>query len=320
MEYLFQFQVDADDVKYDVPLIFHYKNIEIALYLYEKKWISSGKKIHFTVMAETWKDALKIIWDNRTEFNHRLMFLTNEAIIMGFYPEFIMENQFGKKIRNIHFWDLHLKTEHYFNPSYIGITDDRFGQVVDDFLSQDIKESDFLAMGFYNEALQSNLPTEQLRTLYLALEELIGGDASSKRCPECGARLNPRASNQQIDDFFSQQIEDSAIFGTCDYPKAAELRQLRGKLSHPPNKRGIVNNRDLTENIKVLSRLIRCHLETKYGLDYTAYAVAKPWGTLMDFNAKFNTEKKEERFALDIPPLQEYIDRVTSSRWILNEE
>ena len=282
--------------------------MDITLYLYNKSLISNGKKAHFILESANWEEAIKTIWNCRTEFNHRLIFLMNEPIVIGLYPEFIIENQSGKKIRDIRFWDLRLSNEHYLDTTYLGNAEELF--------NEDIEESDFLAMGFYNEALQSNLPTEQLRTLYLALEEIIGNSPLTAKCDKCGAILNAHAANEQIDNFFAQQENDRSIFGANNYPKASELRRLRAKLSHPPNKRGIINSRNLEESIQVLSRLIRCHLEKRFGLDYTSYAISKPIGTLMNFHEQYITQTPKEKFALDIPPIAKLINHQQESRWV----
>jgi hypothetical protein len=308
MEYLMQFQIIDNKTEFDDPIEFHHKDFAIKLYFLEKNWISFGKKAHIIIEAPDWHKALNIYWSHRIDLVHRLMFALNEPVILDIYPELILENQAGKVNRNIRFWDLDFPRTNYLDSNYF--------HNVDILLNREIIESDVLAIGYYDEALQSKLLSEQFRSLYLALEEVIGSSDVQKRCEKCGANLNPKVSNEQIDTFFSGQEKDISIFGNYDYPKGAELRKIRGKLSHPANKRGIIKEDLLKEKVKLLSRLIRCHLETKYNLEYTAFAISKPMGSSMDFLAIFKTEHPSEKFALDIPPTEEYINRISQSRWV----
>jgi hypothetical protein len=307
MEYLIQFQIVAKDLAHLEPIRIILNDIEVILYLHDKDLISKGKKSHFVLLENNKNEAYRKALINLDDLNRRLIFLFNERILFG-HMEFIIENQIGNDVRNIFLRDLHLGDgHHYLNTNLIDFHMDFFNTRID--------KSDIFAIGKYNEALQSDLPTEQFRALFLALERLSGCNTFEKRCGKCGALLNPRATNEQL-DIFLQKANKNDIFLGREIPKARDFRRLRGRLSHVVDKTDSLTLAEINEKIRILSGLIRSHLEEKYKIMFTGGAIGGPLEYCYDYDAEFRTECPKEKFALDFPSLAELKNRTVNSRWL----
>lgn len=293
MEYLIQYRILENSVHSNDEFEIDFEGINAKLYLKDKSILTVGKKAHFIVIANDTKEAHEKIWNNLTHFNHRLMFLTCKRVIFIHHPELIMEAQGGSDERDILFWELRSQHNNIVEPWRINQHKAFFNTRLD--------KRDYMAIGFYNEALQSELPIEKYRSLYLALEKLAGG----------------KESKQEV---FLKSANSDPVFRGRTIPTAKEFWNLRNDCSHANRKKKKIDRNILFENTGILASLIRIHLTKKYNITYDGAGVGNnllyPDGP---FNAKFYTEHPKEKFAVeDIPSLEEYLNRSSNTRWIFD--
>ncbi len=167
------------------------------------------------------------------------------------------------------------------------------------FFDSELDDSDYMAIGFFNEALQSELPTEKYRSLFLALEKLSGGKESKQ-------------------DLFLKSANSNPEFMDRTIPTAKEFKKLRNDCSHADRKKNKIDRNILFENIGILASLLRIHLTKKYNITYDGSGISNgiifPDGP---FKAKYYTNNPKMEFAIeDIPPIDEYLNQSQNTRWI----
>jgi len=316
MEYLIQFRVDAPDVYYDQPINFELDEIILTLFLFDLSLISTGKKLHLVISAESKEEAYNNAWNKLGDFNNRLMFLTGQQIIIS-HLEFIIENQAGHKERNIFFRDIEIPGK---QEIFIGRIND-----YKEFFKEEIDACDRTAIGHYNEALRSESPREQFRALYIALEALVGSENAEAICDECGDKLicpkckktkrYPRVTAKRIDDFIKNTYDDDIVGNKL---AGSELTRLRASLSHAQNIKMPKGFSNLIDVIDSLDFLIAPHIAKKYRIYSIGTSITK-YGSFESVDYfKYRTTHVQERFALDIPPLNELKTRTPGTRWIIN--
>jgi hypothetical protein len=316
VEYLIQFRIDAPVVHYKHPVEFNFDNIKFNLYLYDLNLISAGKKLHVIIDADSREEAYNNAWKRLGDFNNRLMFLVGQAIVIG-HLEFIMENQAGREVRNIFFRDIEFPGK---QELFVDRIDEHKG-----FFKAKLEAGDKAAIGYYNEALRSELPQEKFRALYFALEALVGYENTDVTCDGCGEKLicpkcnktkrYPRVSKKRIDEFLIKENDDDVIIGRK--LTGNELVKLRAFLSHAQDKKLPISSSELNENIDSLSFILTRHIENKYNIPSLGRSMIK-YGSVASVDYyQYRTTKIQEEFALDIPPLREITNHTQGTRWIM---
>jgi hypothetical protein len=320
MDFLFQFQVKADDVYYKEPLDFDLNGVTLTLYLDgEINWISKGKKAHFTVAAEDKNKAYVLIWNKMRQFNNRLIFLTGESILIT-YLEFIIFDQAREEIRDIFFRNIEFTGLHELDYYRIDLHRDFFGLILPDVHK--------LTISYFNQAILADSDYEKFKALFLALEQLTGSELVEAKCdsqncdgilicPKCNkTKKYPRTTTKSLQEFIDK-TNYSKKFAARNLD-AKELAKIRAKLSHPvstgKNKYALAIN-DLHEINSSLSLLIRWYLEEQYGI-WPGDSVVE-YGVEASIEKRFKTEYPLEKFALDIPPLEDFKNNRRNTRWII---
>ncbi len=318
MEFLFQFQVDAKEVYYNKPIRFKLEKIELILYLNESmKCISKGKKVHIRVSGTDKNDAYQKIQREIWDFNNRLIFLTGEEILI-MHLEFILLDQTGQEIRDIFFRDLHMPGLHELDITRVNH--------YKSFLSQPPPKSYIPAIRKFNQAILSSLPSDQYKSLYLVLEELVGSEIVEAKCDrqdcsgllicsECGnIKEYPRVSISRIQEFIDNSYYSKNL-GMRPLT-AKKLNAIRSKLSHLSS--GKINQKSLDYNDlnNKLSLLVRLELEKKFNMFWPGHSVAK-YGSVADIDRQFKTLNKNTKFALDIPSIDELEGNTNNTRWVI---
>lgn len=317
MEYLIQFRVNAPEVYYEQPVNFDLKGIFLTLFLYDLDKISNGKKLHVIVSAKSKEEAYGKAWKELGDFNNRLIFFFGKPIIISHW-EFIIESQAGFEQRSIVFRDIEL-------PGKEELFIDRLLSHRD-FFSTNIADCDKAAIGYYNEALRSESPTEQFRCLYLSLEALVGHENAEVACDGCGEKLKcpkckntkkyPRVTKKRIDDYLIKTNEDDIMIGRK--LAGSELVKLRAFLSHAQNKKLPISLSDLNDNIDSLSFIITKQIENKYNIPSYGRSMIKYGSVAIVDYYKYHTLQIQNKFALDIPPLDELKNHKKGTRWVKN--
>jgi len=323
MEYLIQFLVNAPDVYYDKPVEFDFDGLKITLHLYDLNMISSSKKLHVIIAAENKEEAYNNAWRKLGNFNNRLIFLTGERISVS-HMEFIIEQQANSEIRDILFRDIQL-------PGIDELSIPRIQHCIE-FFNLDMSDSDSASIRYYNEAIRSDSPNEQFRALFLSLEALVGSENAAVicdkcgeilRCPECkGTKEYPRVTKNRIAAFLREANFDDIL--PSNYLSADNLVKLRATLSHAHTAKSFKSlnkllspHRNLLDINHHLSLLIRWHLEKKHNIQWPGGSVIK-YGSVATIDGKYRTKQFEQKFALDIPALDELKNHTPGTRWIIN--
>ncbi len=321
MEYLFQFQIKADDIYYKKPLDFKLDGVGITLYLDdENNWISKGKKAHITVSATNKNEAYALIWNKLGDFNNRLIFITGEAIVIS-HLEFFIFDQTGQETRDIFFRDIKLPGIHKLD--YFRLNNNN------EFFNLKLSDVHKSAIRFFNQAVLSNSDHEIFKSLYRAIEQLAGSKLVEAKCDkqDCGGVLicpNCKSTKQypRVTTSHLQQFLDSTNhtkkFGVRNL-SAKNLAKIRGKLSHIDFKSSKKNKFAINEINDVnhdLSLLIRWYIEEQYEISWPGSSVNKS-GTVAAIDKQFITEHPNQKFALDIPPLEDFSNNRQNTRWII---
>jgi hypothetical protein len=308
MEYLFQFQIIAKTETLQ-PIEIPFRDMYCSLYLYDINSVSIGKKAHFVISGDTRKEAYENIANNLYDFNSRLMFLACQRIVIFPYPELVLEAQNGVDVRKVLIRCFNLSGKNYLDRWNFDFKNDFFNTAID--------ERHMSAMKLFNDALQADLPSDQFKSLFRAIEILAGSHIIQSKCPKCGQTLNPRATNEKIDEFLTK-ANHNREYPEVEIPKANELRRLRGKHSHVGDDKKSLSKRKLLPNekkgnmveiVKILSGLIRCHFAEKYRFSWGGEVIG--YGSIHQegFEAMFRTDNPKEKFAInDIPPIEEYLN------------
>lgn len=317
MEYLIQFRVNAPDVYYEQPVEFDLNGVKLLLYLQDLDLISFGKKLHVIISAESKEEAYNNAWNRLGDFNNRLIFLVGQPIIISHW-EFIIENQAGREQRSVVFRDIDLPGEQELFIDQI--------HAHREFFDTDIADCDRAAIGYYNEALRSESRKEQFRALYLSLEALVGHENAEVICDGCGEKLicpkcnntkkYARVTKKRIDDFLIKTNDDDIMMGRK--LTGSELVKLRAFLSHAQNKKLPISLTDLNDNIDSLAFIITRHIENKYNIPSFGRSIIKYGSVAIVDYYKYHTKQIHEKFALDIPPIDELKSHTPGTRWIIN--
>jgi hypothetical protein len=101
----------------------------------------------------------------------------------------------------------------------------------------------------------------------------------------------------------------------------SELTQLRGALSHAQSKKPSITLYDLNEKSDSLSFVITKYLGNKYNIPllFGRPIVKKISAESVDYY-QYRTKLIQEKFARDIPPLDELKNRTRGTRWIINRK
>jgi len=317
MEYLLQFQVKADEVYYNGPIKFKLKDMDLILYLNDNtNWISKGKKAHIVVSASSKEDAYNSVWAKMIDFNNRLIFLTGEYIIIT-HLEFLIYDQTGESKRNVFFRDIKLPGKHEL----------AYHRIIQhfDFFTNKINKTHKKAIQYFNQAILTDLANDQYKSLFLALESLAGEEQVEAHCDDskCKGLLicskcqktkkYPKVTIKRLQDFIDKS-NYSNKFGATIFT-AKELSDRRSKLSHVARKTKKKRKFETSDYNHHLSLLIRWFLEEKYGI-WPGSSVVKS-GVVAGDERKFKTNDPAQKFALDIPPLQELKNYNKNTRWII---
>jgi hypothetical protein len=318
MEYLIQYRINAPDVYYEKPVEFDFDGIKLIMYLKILNLISNGKKLHVIIDAESKEEAYNKAWAKLGDFNNRLIFLLGQPIIIS-HMEFIIENQARQKERKIFFRDIEMPGK---QELFIGKIQAHLA-----FFQTDLDPEDKAAIGYYNEALRSKSPREQFRTLYLSLESLVGNEEAEVTCDICGNKLicpqcnktkrYQRVPKKRIDDFLNKAGDKEFMLGK--ELSGSKLAKLRASFSHAQNKKLDISLSELNENIDSLSFLITRYIENKYGIPSFGRPIIEHGSAESVDYYRYRTNQVDEKFALDIPPLDDLKRRSANSRWIFEK-
>ena len=314
MDYLFQFIINAPDVTHEKVIEMDFRNLKLKLFLHDINLISKGKKLHLIINASKKEEAYNLAWRDLGDFNNRLIFLVDEDIVIS-HMEFIMEDQSGESIRKILFRDINLPGMHSLNIH-------RFNHY-SGFFQTNLAGEDFDAIRYFNDALRSDSLTEKFRSLYLSLESLVGNEQVEVTCDKCEEKLicpkckspkiYPRVTKKRIDSFL--QSQEIYTFEVPNRLNADILVKLRAALSHARHGRWPKSAPDLTDTVHHLSLFLRWYLEKKYEIDWPGSSVIK-YGSVATIEREYRTDFPQDKFALDIPPVDELKNHREDSRWI----